>query len=94
MSKKKCVPRGIPLEQFVRKIDYAAQINEGVKTLLKDCLMVEHDFRTALGIPADRFRRAVDSGDFDNNQVKHAGKTYWGTALNVGKIRSMQEVYR
>ena len=93
-KKKSPVMKGVSIDAFIKKIDYAAQIRDGVKTLLNDNLMAEHDFRSALNIPADRFRRAVDSGEFDANQVKHQGKTYWSTVANVSKVRKMQEVYR
>lgn len=93
-TKKKPVVKGVAVDAFIKRIDYAAQIREGVKTLLNDTLMAEHDFRSSLNIPADRFRRAVDTGEFDANQVTHQGKTYWSTVANVNKVRKMQEVYR
>lgn len=91
---KKPACRGVPVDQFMAQIDYAAQIRDGIREFLSDTLMKEQDFRKALEIPADRFRRAVDAGDFEGNMVKHQGSVFWGTAQNVAKIRKMQEVYR
>jgi len=86
--------RGKTLGEFLAKMDYAGQIREGIKTMLSETLMVEHEFRSALGIPADKFRRAVDSGGFDECQIKHDGKIWWSCQANIAKARKLKETYQ
>lgn len=83
--------RGISVKDFIRSIDYPAQVREGIAKHLRTTFMREDDFRAILGMRADRFRRAVDRQEFAANKWKKDGYTYWSIAENVRQAKSKDE---
>jgi len=92
-GKPKSPTRGVSAEAFLGGLDYAAQVQAALAEI-GDVFILDADFRVQTEIPAIAWRRVADSGEFDDHQMKHGGKVYWGSKANVKRAKALQEQYR
>lgn len=86
------IRRGIPVKEFLAKLDYPAILAKAIRVHCKDDFLQESDMRAVSGLNPNNFRQAVNSGQFTENTLKLDGIVWWGTAANVEEAKKTKGV--